>query len=122
MFKLILRDASVAVKMTAAIVAFIITTGVPGLFYFYKVNAWAEDVKASEQQLARAADREILEGKLAIAKTQVILYLSIKEQRELTPVEELELDIALDNRKTAAAALAATTAAAAREVTARAGR
>ena len=101
-----LKQWALKTKLLAGLLALLAATGLPsGAVYFYKANAWAAEVAQSQEQHARQANRAILAGQLAIAKTRVIVYLEMQNQRTLTPTEKLELQIAVHERKVAAEAL-----------------
>lgn len=94
-------------KWIGGILALIVSTGIPaGLWKFYERNAWAEDVKLSQQQLAQKANAAFLRSQLEISKLKVFRFLDIKSERQLTPQEELEFQIAQQERQLAARALA----------------
>lgn len=77
---------------------------------FDKANAWAADVKRTQQQFINDANAEILEVKWQNAKAEVYRLRTLEAEREanggaLTVTEQLDLEIATVKRNNLAKTL-----------------
>ncbi len=90
------HKAGLGIKATLGILALIVSAGVPsGVYFFYKKNAWAEDVQASTQKVSSDARRSSNFIALDVVKLKIYRFNSLKEKQggALTADQQSELEV-----------------------------